>query len=470
MNDVIYTYLNVIVAPYKFEKVLDLKVTKELNNHVKLYLRGITKEENLDKYVENAKENEPIAVSLRGDEETETLFKGVVKNISIKATGNVRTLQVEAISATSLMDINLKKRSFKDKTATYESIFSKISKDYSGAQIIDEVTKGAKTKRLYVQYNETDWEYIKRLASYFNAPLVPNSKLNKVKFHVGIPGGFKSYTLKHNEYTVRKELGTYKYLSENHIDGINEQDHINYEVKSHTVLDLCNKVNIKSRTYYVAKAVIAMEQGTIVGRYTLRDLKGLKVEKIYNQELIGLSLAGNVLEIEKDKVKIKLDIDNGEDDPNTIWFPYSTVYSSPDGSGWYCMPEKEDKIRLYFPDRDEKNAKVANAAHLESEDSNERKDPDIKKIKTKYGKQIVFKKGAIEIIANDKLLMRLTDEGGIEILSDKKIVLKAEDDIELSSENKVLIEGDESINLKQGDANIDIKEDVIIGGAKVNME
>ena len=46
------------------------------------------------------------------------------------------------------------------------------------------------------------------------------------------------------------------------------------------------------------------------------------------------------------------------------WFSFSTVYSSPDGSGWYCMPEPGDEIRLYFPTEQEKHGYVISAVHL----------------------------------------------------------------------------------------------------------
>ncbi|MEJ3719727.1 hypothetical protein WGM54_17120 [Paenibacillus polymyxa] len=35
-------------------------------------------------------------------------------------------------------------------------------------------------------------------------------------------------------------------------------------------------------------------------------------------------------------MKVKLHIDSGHD-AGAMWFAYSTVYSSPDGSGWYSL-------------------------------------------------------------------------------------------------------------------------------------
>ncbi|WP_308167970.1 hypothetical protein [Clostridium estertheticum] len=168
--------------------------------------------------------------------------------------------------------------------------------------------------------------------------------------------------------------------------------------------------------------------GMISNKYILRDNKGIKVRRDYNNKVVGISLKGNVLDTKNDTVKINLEIDGNQDIGKARWFSYSTVYSSPDGTGWYCMPEVGDVIRLYFRDNEEKNAYAISSANLKSSNSEKRSDPAVKSIGTKYGKQVVMKPGAVEIIGNGNLLMRLTDDGGIEINSDKKIVLDAKEE------------------------------------------
>ena len=164
------------------------------------------------------------------------------------------------------------------------------------------------------------------------------------------------------------------------------------------------------------------------------------------------------------------DIDGSQDIGTARWFPYSTVYSSQDGTGWYCMPEVGDIIRLYFPDREEKNAYVISSTNLESTNPEKRSDPSVKSLGTKYGKEIVMKPGAVEIIGNENLLMRLTDNGGIEVKSNKKIILDAKQDIEITGGDKVIIQGDRGVALTQGNANINIEDDVTMSGGKVKIE
>ena len=213
-----------------------------------------------------------------------------------------------------------------------------------------------------------------------------------------------------------------------------------------------------------------IDDGVIYNKYVLRDEKGMKIRKICNDKIAGLSLNAKILGCSTDVVKLSLEIDGyPSNDKNTVWLPYSTVFSSPDGTGWYCMPEIGDAIRLYFPDNEEKNSYTISSVNLESSDRKRRSDPSVKNIATKYGKEIIMRPGAVEIIANGHLFMKLTDEKGIEIVSDKKITLDAKEDIKISGKT-ISIAGKEAIDLIQAGASINIQDDVTMSGGKVHIQ
>lgn len=134
------------------------------------------------------------------------------------------------------------------------------------------------------------------------------------------------------------------------------------------------------------------------------------------------------------------------------------------------MPEKGDAIRLYFPDNVEKNAYVMSSVNLKSRDTEKRGDPSVKSISTKYGKQLVMEPGAVNIIGGSGMMVKMTDDGGIEIISNKKIILDAQDDIEINGKAKVSISGDSGVDLTQNSANLSIKDDVTMSGGKVKIE
>ena len=112
------------------------------------------------------------------------------------------------------------------------------------------------------------------------------------------------------------------------------------------------------------------------------------------------------------------------------WFTYATVYSSPDGTGWYSMPEVGDTVRLYVPDH-ENRCLVVSSVHKETDST--RQNPDYKSFKTKYGKEILFTPDSILITNNQGMLVELNDQEGITMTSDKDILIQAQDNMTIAS-------------------------------------
>lgn len=468
-GEYMYTQGDILVAPYKFQKITKLKITREVNEHARLYISGIIDEENADKYVETADAETNIALSLKDEKNSVTnVFQGVVTNIQVNANREVRTLEVEALSRTFLMDIKKKSRTFQNENLSYKDVFNIVNSGYSNIKMSDKIANGTKIDKFIVQYKETDWEFIKRLASHFNVPVVSECQLENIRYSIGNSGCCKTYKLDEFNYSIKKELQEYKLKSGNGVNGLNDVNLINYEVITNKLMYLCNLVNFKGRSLYIYKSEMELINGVISNKYVLRDGKGIKIRRIYNNKMVGISLEGNILDTKNDVVKINLKIDGNKG--GSKWFPYSTVYSSPDGTGWYCMPEIGDAIRLYFPDNEEKNAYAISSVNIKSSNSKKRSDPSVKSLGTKYGKEIVMKPGAVEIIGNGNLLMRLTDDGGIEVKSDKKIILDAKEDIEITGGGKVSIQGSSGVNLTQAGANVKIQDNVTMSGGKVKIE
>ena len=65
--------------------------------------------------------------------------------------------------------------------------------------------------------------------------------------------------------------------------------------------------------------------------------------------------------------------------------------------------------------------------------------PDYKSFMNKQGKEVLLKPDSILITNNSGMSIELSDEEGISIISDKKIVFESEEAIELTSVKKVSI-------------------------------
>lgn len=463
---------NIVITPYEFTNLLELSIDKKVNDHATARIVGRIPEELEDKYVEMAGNNEWISIKVKDEFNTEkVLFCGVIKSVSIKMNNNVRTLEVEAVTGTYLMDIHPKSRTFQNEQQTYKSIMDTVEKDYPNAGICMGIGENDTTKTIVVQYHETDWQFVRRLASHFNSFLSPEYKVTGEKLYFGMPSMGSANVLNTVSYTVKKDVDEYVYKSQNGVKGVSENDSIYYIVASREIYDLCQPVVFKGRNLYVYEITSKLEGGVLIHYYSFKNDLGFKTKKEHNERLIGASIGATVLDVTKDTVKVHISVDESQDVGTAKWFPYSTVYSSPDGTGWYSMPEIGDTVRVYFPDEKEKSAFVISAVHEQSTTEGSRSDPDTKVLSTKYGKVIKFFPKGIEITSGNGLYIGILDDEGIIIRSDKAIKIHSVENMELASQAIMTMAAKEGIELTQGEkTKITIKDDITLSGGQLRME
>lgn len=459
------------IAPYQFLDLSDIQIHKKVNEHAVMKISGRIAETLEDQYVESAGSNQGITVkALDESGKAEILFNGPVTAVAIKNINNVRTLEVEALSGSYQMDLHPQSRTFQNEQQTYHSILEEIIKAYPQNGIQMSVGKNDPTKQVIVQYKETDWCFAKRLASHFNSILIPDYKTGGVKFYFGLPELKEEKLDQIVSYTMKKDVGEYLDKSKNQVAGITADDCLYYLVKSREILDLGQPVTFKGKKLYVYEIQSKLEGSVLMHYYSLKNEHGFKTKREYNEKLIGASISAKVLDVEKDTVKVHMAVDGRQDSATAKWFPFATVYSSPDGTGWYCMPEKGDTMQVYFADEKEENALVISAVHEESSTAGKRSDPNVKVISTKHGKEIIFTEKGLEIKSGDGLKIRLLDDEGLFIESDQKVRIHSAEDLEIYSEKSLAMVAKEGIEFKQGDkTTIELQEDITFKGGQVKM-
>ena len=108
---------------------------------------------------------------------TEKIFlNGAIKELQINETAaGALTVEITAISKSILLDRIPRYRSFQDPALTYLAIGEEINANYdtNDRKIVNVGEDMQAVPRMTIQYNETDWEYLKRLASYTGQPVIP---------------------------------------------------------------------------------------------------------------------------------------------------------------------------------------------------------------------------------------------------------------------------------------------------------
>ncbi|EON71659.1 hypothetical protein [Lysinibacillus sphaericus] len=471
MSVSVTAYHNLQVLPFELVSLQELTLTKKMNEHATLRFTGIVPEEIRDKYVEMTEANAAIAVNqLDHQGNPIPLFKGVILSIKVRAVRDIYYLEVEAASNSYQLDIKTKSRSYQHKDMTYSSLFQLMSPAYPGLDIIDEATKGDKLDKFTMQYRETDWQFLKRLASRFNTGLVPAATFDKPKFHFGVPAGSAKGKLADYHHTTRKKLADYLLYIENGNEGMEENDFLYYEVETDKVFNIGDHVSFNEQTLYVAEASTSMNDGLLKHIYSLSTKKGMNKSEVFNQAISGLSIEGKVLEVAKDHIKVHLTIDEKQDKEKAHWFLYSTGYTAEGHSGWYCMPEINDYVHVYFPSHKEEEGLASSSIrkNLDSSATNKLDDPSTKYYRTAFGKEIKMSPSEIVITAQDgDIFIRLNEESGIEIFSKKDIKLISAADISVNASKKILLSAEEEISLKCKESKITMDGNVQIFGKEV---
>lgn len=321
---------------------------------------------------------------------TKTLFKGLVDSVSVNFVHGVYHLELEAVSHTQRMDGQRKMRSFQHKQMTYASLLDEITKDYPGSDYLDHASNGAPLGTIAIQYQETDWQFLKRLASRFGSILVAEAVADTPKFWFGLPEG-RTAQLTDASYTISKRLSPYMETTENgYAAGMSENDFLTYEVESGQVLQLGDRVNYQGKELVVAGSTTRIDHALLIHTYQLIPEAGIRQNPIRNDDICGAALEGKIIDIQKDTVKIHLDIDPKQPKAEASWFPYSTVYSAEGNSGFHCMPQMGDSVKLYFSTPDEEGAMAISSVRKGGGSTPKTGNPGIKYWGTNFGKELMM--------------------------------------------------------------------------------
>ena len=291
--------------------------------------------------------------------EKNILFCGYIEDLRIHAEADTFLLTALLKTGTGKMDMGEHIGVYQNGTTSCQKILETIVQGYTDGKLLMG-TEAGNIGKMVVQYKETDWEFAKRLAAQKNTVIMANEKSAGVKYTFGIPEEAGRELLSYEAYSIMNLIGEYQ-IKKN--CGMSESDAVAYQVKTREIFYLGDFVRFLGRNYVVGE-VRRKWEGNEVYNYYLLETKGeLRQVSYGNKKIIGASLKGNVTDVKKDTVKVVLMEDETGGWAGQKWFAYSTIYSSPDGTGWYCMPEIGDTVRRYFPTSREEDAYVASAYH-----------------------------------------------------------------------------------------------------------
>ena len=214
-----------------------------------------------------------------------TLFSGYPEKVEIKEERGYRIADIQAVSGTILLDQKKSNRVFQKKVQTYMGIASAVTADTDHCACI---LPGSdmRTGGTLIQYQETDWRFLKRMASQLGLPLVPDTSYYYPRFYLGLPEGEK------------RELGEIiscdlcfdgRYYAVSGKCLVDREDFICYDVVTRTSLSLGDRVTYEGRELLVSRKKTELAGGEVIFTYRLAGNSYTWVPWEDNPDYTGMS-------------------------------------------------------------------------------------------------------------------------------------------------------------------------------------
>lgn len=458
------------ISDFDFLTVTSLEIDREIGEHATARLSGYIDDENVREYQIRVLEHRWVTVTAKDGTGGRTiLMTGMIAGFSFDLEPYTTRMTLILKSGTFLMDGAEHFRSFQNTGTAYMDVFHRINQSYDPVGIIGEECIQTAPIDFLLQYKETDWRFIKRIASHFGLMITPAITRAGAFYYVGNSYYATYHLLAPTSLRINKRVDTFMKQGANAEGSPYEQDYMEYQITVREIYDLWDKLVIGNEGGHICRIHSEYRRGELLHTYFLRPAGGMKVKRVFHEEQSGCSFQATVSQVMQDMVQIILVGDEHTGQDISRWFPYSTGYSSPDGPGWYCMPEIGDQVRLQIPDSMEEHGYVISAVHRKT--GNARKNPEHKSLKTRYGKELLFTPESLEMTNNHGMSIKITDGEGIQIVSNQDISIISGGTMTLSSETaSLMIAGTERVEIKQGGAGLHLEEDVTFTGGKFRIQ
>ena len=335
-----------IETGYNVLGVEEVCLEQELNAHGKLSVTFLCSPEAAQEITARSSAADVIKVYDGGV----IIFSGMLARIVLQSDRSETVLHTVWKDFTAKMDGSRKNLAFTGETMTYADIAEKITAEYGRAYCnvmdADTVISG-----LLLQYGETDWEFLVRLAGRNGTVLVADGSKDYPYFHFGLTGG-KPVEIADADSVTRTAVSFEEYARREAVFPLTAfmQDCTRLRVRSEEWHPLGQSV-VCGLMDGVVERVQIKTNGSLVERYyDIVPPFGVKAHSGINPHYSGLHLSATVTEV-KDTV-IRADFAIGQyAQGEERYFPYAV-----ESSAWYCMPEVGTSVHIYLPENDETSA------------------------------------------------------------------------------------------------------------------
>ena len=283
-----------------------------------------------------------------------------------------------------------------------------------------------------IQYQETDWRFLKRMASQLGLSLVPDTSYYYPRFYLGLPEGEK------------RELGEIiscdlcfdgRYYAVSGKCLVDREDFICYDVVTRTSLSLGDRVTCEGRELLVSRKKTELVRGEVIFTYRLAGNSYTWVPWEDNPDYTGMSFVGSIVGTQGEQVEVAFDIDKSAAGGNSYGFAPAT------GNLMYCMPQKGTKTALYIGNGDEAQGIATGCIRTNGSTCEGTGSPEKKSFRSEHGKGMDLYPQRMGLDGGETGKITFEDETGTTIESNGGLVLMAKEGIRLESMTGIAMQG-----------------------------
>ena len=461
------------IEPFEYTAVQDIKITRAVNEHAEASVTVQIRDGREEEYLGMLAGETWVRIIGTGGQDGAAgavhtvLFHGIVTDFSFSHDSRGTTMYLALASGTVLMDMEPHFRVFQNENALCASIHEGITGAYPDGRATCTEGGSDRTRGILIQYRETDWEFLKRMAAASGRCLVPDALQKGVRYTVGFPEG-TGRDIPADHIRTRLDMREYMEKTRGGMTWLCTGDMQELVITDREICRIGDRMSYQGREYHICRIETAYRGGECLHTYHLRRKEALSPLPVPHGSITGCSFDASVTGVQRDRVQVEIAGDEWNARDGKAWFPYATVYSSPDGTGWYCMPEPGDSVRLHVPESEE-DSFVMSAVHRETDAA--RQNPDYKSFKTKYGKEILFTPDSILMTNNQGMMVEMNDSEGIMITSDRDIVVEAKENLTISSNSaSLLIAAEDRLQVRQGGTSMTLSGDIAFTGGEFRIQ
>jgi len=414
------------ISAFAMEKILDFQTWEVPGEHARGNFRLLLSEN------ETGINSMDAPIQLLGQGNTAgALFSGYPEKVEIKEERGYRIADIQAVSGTILLDQKKSNRVFQKKVQTYMGIASAVTADTEHSACI---LPGSdmRTGGTLIQYQETDWRFLKRMASQLGLSLVPDTSYYYPRFYLGLPEGEK------------RELGEIiacdlcfdgRYYAVSGKCLVDREDFICYDVVTRTSLSLGDRVTYEGRELLVSRKKTELAGGEVIFTYRLAGNSYAWVPWEDNPDYTGMSFVGSIVGTQGEQVEVAFDIDKSAAGGNSYGFAPAT------GNLMYCMPQKGTKTALYIGNGDEAQGIATGCIRTNGSTCEGTGSPEKKSFRSEHGKGMDLYPQRMGLDGGETGKITFEDETGTTIESNGGLVLMAKEGIRLESMTGIAMQG-----------------------------